>query len=276
MKSGNPVLNDNSFGGRGAYGEPTMSLAGTAFKTYVLLAFLMVGFVFTWSESTKNYTSEFSEAMKQPAQYDEDGDRLPTQISISPDAIGYAVFGSIGGFLLALVIIFNPKSAPFLSPVYATLEGLTLGAVSAGFEAKYPGIAMQAAGATFGTLFGMLLLYTTGMVKASANLALGLLSAMFGILVVYFLDIILSFFGATYTPVAELVHGNSWASIGFSMFVVGIAAFNLVLDFDFIEKGVQRKSPKYMEWYGAFGLMVTLVWLYLEILRLIAKARSKD
>lgn len=274
MRSGNPALNDNSFT-RAYGGEATMSLAGTVLKTYVLLACLLTGFMFTWIESTKGYQTAFAEAMEQP-QTSAEGKRLPTQIDIAPQVYGYALLGSLGGFVLAMVIIFNPKTAPFLSPIYAGLEGLALGAISAGFEAKYPGIAIQAAGATFGTLFGLLFLYSTGIVKASQNLTLGLLSAMFGILAIYLLDILLRLFGAGYSPVAELVHGNSWAAIAFSGFVVVIAALNLVLDFDFIENGVESGAPKYMEWYGAFGLMVTLVWLYLEIIRLIAKLRSKD
>jgi uncharacterized YccA/Bax inhibitor family protein len=148
---------------------------------------------------------------------------------------------------------------------------MCLGAISAGFEAKYPGIAAQAAGATFGTLLGMLLLYGTGAVRATPGFVKGLLAAMVGILVVYFIDIIMGFFG-TYVSV---VHDNSWVSIGLSFFIVGIAAFNLIVDFDTVEKGVGR-APKYMEFYAAFGLMVTLVWLYLEILRLLAKIKSKD
>lgn len=274
MRSGNPALNDDVFRAYGNTAEGTMTLAGTAFKTYILLACLLTGFMFTWIESTKGYSTAFAEAMEQPPTLNDKGEKLPTQIAIAPQVYGYALMGSLGGFVLAMVIIFNPKTAPFLSPIYSGLEGLALGAISAGFEAKYPGIAIQAAGATFGTLFGLLALYTTGVIKASENFTLGLLSAMCGILVVYFLDIILRFFGAGYSPVTELVHGNSWMAIGFSGFVVLIAALNLVLDFDFIEKGVERGAPKYMEWYGAFGLMVTLVWLYLEILRLIAKLRS--
>lgn len=274
MRSGNPALSDDSFS-VGAHGAATMTLAGTAFKTYILLACLLVGFMFTWSESTKGYSAAFAEAMSQPPAVNSEGKTLPTQIAIAPQVYGYALLGSLGGFVLAMIIIFNPQTAPVLSPVYAGLEGLALGAISAGFEAKYPGIAIQAGAATFGTLFGLLALYTTGLVKASENLTLGVLAAMFGILAIYLLDIGLRMFGV-YTPVAELVHGNSWAAIGFSGFVVVIAALNLVMDFDFIEKGVERGAPKYMEWYGAFGLMVTLVWLYLEIIRLIAKARSKD
>jgi len=275
MRSGNPALNDNSF--TNAYGDgSTMTLAGTVFKTYILLACLLTCFMFTWKESTVGYQEAFSEAMARPAEFNSKGNQLPTQIEIAPKVYTYSVVGGLGGFFVGLIIIFNPTTAPYLSPVYAGLEGLALGAISAGFEAKYPGIVIQAAGATFGTLFGLLFMYSTGVVKASQNLVLGLLSAMFGILAIYFLDILLRLFGVEYSPVAELVHGNSWVAIGFSAFVVVIAALNLVLDFDFIENGVEKGAAKHMEWYAAFGLMVTLVWLYLEIIRLLAKVKSQD
>ncbi len=275
MRSGNPALNDNSFGGRymSRTAEGTMTLGGTAIKTAILLAILLSTFMYTWNMTTVGYEAAWKTAEAEPARFNDEGKQLPTQISIPSSVYPYAMVGCFGGFVVAMIIIFNPTTAPFLSPIYAGLEGLALGAISAGFEAKYPGIAIQAGGATFGVLAGLLLIYMTGLVRPSQNFALGLLAAMFGILVVYFLDILLQAFGAGYVPV---VHGNSWASIGFSAFVVIIAALNLVLDFDFIEKGVENKAPKYMEWYGAFGLMVTLVWLYLEIIRLIAKARSKD
>lgn len=273
MRSGNPALNDSVFSIAGSASNQ-MTLSGTVFKTYVLTACLVVGFMFTWSEATQGYSSSFQQAEATP-KLDDAGKRLPTQIDLPANVIGYAMLGCLGGFVLGMVIIFNPSSAPFLSPVYAGLEGMALGAISAGFEAKYPGIALQAAGITFGTLGGLLLLYTTGIVKATENFALGLISAMFGILALYLVEALFRAFGM-YTPATELVHGNSIMSIIISGVIVVIAALNLVLDFDFIENGVKRGAPKYMEWYGAFGLMVTLVWLYLEIIRLLAKIRSND
>lgn len=273
MRSGNPALNDSVFVSSGTMSDK-MTISGTVFKTYILTALLLAGFAFTWSETTQGYSASFQQAM-QAEQMDAEGKKLPTQIDLPSNVIGYAMVGCFGGFILGMMVIFNPQSAPYLSPIYAVLEGMALGAVSAGFEAKYPGIAIQAAGVTFGTLGGLLILYTTGLVKATENFALGLLAAMFGILAVYLLDIIFRAFGM-YTPVTELTHGNSLMSIGFSAFIVVVAALNLVLDFDFIEDGAAKGAPKYMEWYGAFGLMVTLVWLYLEIIRLLAKIRSND
>lgn len=276
MRSGNPALNEKSFGYASSDDEGRMALGGTVFKTLILLATLIASFIFVWGKATEGYAEAFSQReqlIKSENLVDEKtGEPLPTQITIPSNVYGLIALGSIGGFIVALIIIFNPKSAPYLSIPYAALEGLTLGAISAGFEARYPGIVLEATTATFGTLFGLLGIYMTGLIKPSQNFALGLLAAMVGILVIYFIDIFMQMFGVGYVGI---VHNNSWAGIAFSGFVVLIAALNLVLDFDFIESGVERGAPKYMEWYGAFGLMVTLVWLYLEILRLLAKVRSK-
>jgi uncharacterized YccA/Bax inhibitor family protein len=271
MRTGNPALTDSVFTSEGTNSD-SMTLMGTALKTSFLLSILLFAFGYTWDMSTKGFAESFQQAAANP-QYDDDGKQLPTRISIPAAVVPYVLFGGIGGFLTAMVIIFNPKSAPFLSPLYAGLEGLVLGGISAGFEARYPGIALQAGGATFGTLTGLLLVYSTGLIKPSENFKMGILAAMFGICGVYFLDIGLSLFGVGYVG---FVHQGTPLGIAFSVFVVAIAAFNLVLDFDFIEDGVENKAPKYMEWYGAFGLMVSLIWLYMEILRLIAKARSND
>ena len=139
-------------------------------------------------------------------------------------------------------------------------------------ELRYPGIAMQAVGLTFGTLFVLLIAYRSGMIKVTQKFRLGIVAATGGIMVFYLLEMLLGFFGIQFTA----INGAGPIGIGFSLFVVAIAALNLVLDFDFIEQGVQSGAPKYMEWYGAFGIMVTLVWLYLEILRLLSKMRSRN
>ena len=265
----NPVLADR-FESFASERSNVMTVGGTVAKTLFLFAVLSLGFGWTWGITTQNYTAAFSE-VAQHHRVDSNGKQLADQIDLPPAVYGHCLIGVLGGFVVAMIIIFNPPVSPFLGPAYAFLEGMALGAISAGFEAKYPGIALQAAGATFGTLIGMLMLYSTGIVRVTPGFMKGLLAAMFGILVIYMIDIVMGFFG-TYVSV---VHDRSWASIGLSGFIVAIAAFNLVVDFDTVEQGVGR-APKYMEWYAGFGLMVTLVWLYLEILRLLAKLKGDD
>ena len=158
------------------------------------------------------------------------------------------------------------------APLYALAEGLFLGGVSSLFEARFPGIVMQAVLLTFGTLFALLMAYRSGLVRATENFKLGVVAATGGIALVYLATIVLGFFGIG----IPYIHESGLVGIGFSLFVVVVAALNLVLDFDFIETGVEQGAPKYMEWYGAFGLMVTRVWLYIEFLRLLAKLQSRD
>jgi uncharacterized YccA/Bax inhibitor family protein len=180
--------------------------------------------------------------------------------------------GLIGGFVIALVTIFKKEWSPITAPVYALLEGLVLGGISAIFERSYPGVAIQAVGLTFGTLFVLLLAYKSGIVRATQGFKIGVIAATGGIAVFYLVEMVLNFFFHFQVPA---INGSGPWGIVFSLFVVIIAALNLVLDFDLIESGVRMGAPKYMEWYGAFGLMVTLIWLYLEILRLLAKARRR-
>jgi uncharacterized YccA/Bax inhibitor family protein len=173
---------------------------------------------------------------------------------------------------MALVTIFKKTWSSITAPIYALLEGLALGGISAFFELRYPGIAFQAVGLTFGTLFVMLLAYKTGVIRATQGFKIGVIAATGGIAVFYLISMVLRAFFHFDVPV--LYSSSPWG-IAFSLFVVVIAALNLVLDFDMIETGVNGGAPKYMEWYGAFGLMVTLIWLYLEILRLLSKARRR-
>lgn len=188
------------------------------------------------------------------------------------NVVPYAVGGAIAGFVLALIVSFKPKTAPFLVPVYAVLEGIFLGALSANYESLYQGITLQAALLTIGVFVALLLAYKSRLIKATENFKLGVFSATLGIAIVYLISFVLGFFGVT----VPYLHDNSWLGIGISLVIVVVAALNLVLDFDFIESGARHGAPKYMEWYGAFGLMVTLVWLYIEMLRLLAKLRSRD
>ena len=252
MRSGNPALNQNTFldvstgqlvSGAGA---DTMTLNGTVNKTGIMLLMLVATAAYTWSL----YSPE------------------------NPGAVmPWLLVGAIGGFIVAIVTVFKKTWAPVTGPLYALLEGLFVGGVSAMFEASFPGIVMQAVMLTMGVLASLLLAYKTGLIKATENFKLGVVAATGGIAILYLVNIGMRLFGL---DGIGFIHEASWMGIAFSGFVVVIAALNLVLDFDFIESGVEAGAPKYMEWYGAFGLVVTLVWLYLEILRLLAKLNSRD
>jgi len=248
MRTGNPALSDNTFTavGRVARSEAAMTVQGTANKAMVLLLCVLVTASWTWSLYYR---------------------------SMNPQVVTpWVVVGAIAGLIVALVTVFKQTWAPITAPLYALLEGLVIGGVSALFEAQFPGIVIQAVGLTFGTCLALLLAYKSRLIRATENFKMGVVAATGGIFLFYLLTMILGFFGIR----MPLMYGNSWASIGFSLFVVIIAALNLVLDFDFIEQGAAGGAPKYMEWYGAFGLMVTLIWLYLEMLRLLAKLRSRE
>lgn len=245
-RSGNPALNDNTFMNEGRVMGRTMTLQGTVNKTGFLLGILVLTAVYTWNLFFQT---------GNPA-------------AVMPIAIG----GAIGGFIMALVTIFKKTWSPITAPIYAALEGLFLGGISAIFEYQYPGIVIQATGLTLGTLASLLVLYKLGIIKPTENFRLMIVSATMGIGVLYLISMIMNMFGSTGIG---FIHSNGLFGIGFSLFVVAIAALNLVLDFDFIEQGAEMGAPKYMEWFGAFSLMVTLIWLYLEMLRLLAKLRSR-
>ena len=185
--------------------------------------------------------------------------------------MAWAIGGAIGGFILVLVTTFKKEWSPITAPIYALCEGLLIGGISAMYNAKFNGIVLQAGMLTFGTLFALLAAYRTGFIRATENFKLGVVAATGGIAIMYLVSWVLSMFNVN----MSFMHGSGLLSIGISAFVVVIAALNLVLDFDFIEQGAQVGAPKYLEWYGAFGLLVTLVWLYLEILRLLAKLSSR-
>ncbi|HXM11444.1 MAG TPA: Bax inhibitor-1/YccA family protein [Terriglobales bacterium] len=245
MKTANPALNVNSFRVDQAVSGEAMTLSGTVNKTGILLICVVATAAWSWNR--------FFHA--------------PTSDTVLP----LVAIGGIGGFILALVTIFKKEWSPVTSPIYALLEGLALGGISAVFELRYPGIAMQAVGLTFGTLFVLLLAYRSGLIRVTEKFKLGVVAATGGIAVFYLIEFVLGFFGVHFAA----INGSGLLGIGFSVVVVIVAALNLVLDFDFIESGVNAGAPKYMEWYGAFGLIVTLVWLYLEILRLLAKLNSR-
>ena len=245
-RSANPGLNKNTFSQvRGfTLSDNLMTLQGTVNKTGIMLFLALLSAMWGW---------------RQFFVYE------APQISL------YLWGGAIGGFIAAMVAIFKPTTAPIVAPVYALLEGLFLGGISSIMEARFPGIVIQAVGLTFGTLFALLFAYKSGLIKATENFKLGITAATGGIFLMYMVSFILGFFG-THVP---FIHGNGIIGIGISGFIVVIAALNLVLDFDFIEQGVEQGAPKFMEWRAALGLMITLVWLYIEILHLLSKLRSR-
>jgi uncharacterized YccA/Bax inhibitor family protein len=244
MRSGNPALTSDTFAKyRAVAGAEQMTLGGTVNKTALSLVILLVAASYVWNRGA--------------------GD---------PSVGAWILVSAVAGLVVALVTIFKQTLAPYTTPVYAVLEGVALGGISVVFEARYPGIVSQAVFLTFGTLGALLAAYRSGVVRATENFKLGVVAATGGIALVYLLSFVLGFFGVS----VPLIHSSGTFGILFSVFVVVIAALNLVLDFDFIEQGVERGAPKHMEWYGAFGLLVTLVWLYLEILNLLTKLQSRE
>ncbi|HSP22394.1 MAG TPA: Bax inhibitor-1/YccA family protein [Planococcus sp. (in: firmicutes)] len=244
MRSGNPSLKNESFmkhSGVGAGG--TMTIQGTVNRTLILLLLLLATFVFSWNLFLSNPES----------------------------ALLLMLVGAIGGLIVALITIFVPKVSPYTAPLYALLEGLFVGAISAQYEVQYGGIVFQAVLLTIGVLLSLLLAYKSGFIKVTQNFRLGVVAATGGIFIVYLISFIGGFFGFEIPH----LHEATPLGIGISVVIVIIAALNLVLDFDFIENAANKGVPKYYEWYGAFGLLVTLIWLYLEILRLLSKLRSR-
>jgi len=248
MRTANPALNKKTFVGFGPLTntDRVMTIQGTVNKTALMLLILLLSATWTWNLFFKTGTSS----------------------AVMPWVIG----GAVAGFIVALVTVFKKPWAVVTSPIYALLEGLFLGGLSAIFEAQYPGIVIQAIALTFGTLFSLLLAYKSRLIKVTENFRLGVAAATGGIFLIYLANILLGFLGI-HMP---FIHESGIIGIGFSLFVVVIAALNLVLDFDFIESGAAHGAPKYMEWYAAFGLIVTLIWLYLEMLRLLSKLRSRN
>ncbi len=248
MRTANPALNSKTFKGLeySVDRDNVMTIQGTVNRTGLLLILTLISATWVWN------------------MFFESGNPA--------DVTSWTMIGAIGGFVVALITVFKKEWSAVTSPVYALLEGLFLGGISAIFEARFPGIVIQAVGLTFGTLLCLLFAYKSGLIKATENFKLGIVAATGGIAMIYFVTILLGFFGIQ----IPLIHESGIIGIGFSMFVVVIAALNLVLDFDFIENGAEMGAPKYMEWYAAFGLMVTLIWLYIEILRLLSKLRSRN
>lgn len=239
MRTGNPTLSTKTFqqAGRAVPGEGAMTVSGTINKTAALFLILLLGASISWY---------------QP---------LPL----------FIWGGAIGGFIIAMVTIFKKQWAPVTAPVYAGLEGLFLGGISLQYANMYDGIVFNAILLTIGVFAAMLMTYQSGLIKVTQQFRMGVVAATGGIFLVYLASIVLSFFGVN----ISLIHGDGIMGIGFSLIIVGVAALNLVLDFDMIEKGAESNAPKYFEWYTSFGLMITLVWLYIELLRLLSKLQRR-
>ena len=247
MRTANPALNSKVFAGFGRLADSAhaMSIQGTVNKTAFMAILVLISSAWVW----KLYYTSLDTAAVMP----------------------WVFGGAFGGFIVAFVTIFKKRWATFTAPIYSILEGFFLGGISAIFENQYPGIVIQAISLTFGTLFCLLLAYRSGLIKASENFKLGVAAATGGIALIYLSTLFLRLFGVN----MPFIHESGIIGIGFSLFVVIVASLNLVLDFDFIETGVAHGAPKYMEWYAAIGLIVTLIWLYIEILRLLSKLRSR-
>tara|TARA_B110000240_G_scaffold19079_1_gene19415 strand:+ start:580 stop:1311 length:732 start_codon:yes stop_codon:yes gene_type:complete len=241
IRSGNPALSKKTFENLISSPNGVMTLDGAINKTAISMGILLLAAYYTYSNAI----------------------------------IDYVIIGFVGGFIVALITIFKKEWSATTVPIYSLLEGLALGGISKIYaDAFEPGIVPQAIMLTLGILFSLLFAYKSKIIKATENFKLGIFAATAGIGIVYLISFLMSMFGSGGLPVMNPAN-SSMLSIGFSLFVVIIASLNLVMDFDFIENGAANGAPKYMEWYGAFGLMVTLIWLYLEILRLLAKLSSR-
>jgi uncharacterized YccA/Bax inhibitor family protein len=239
LRSGNPALNKNTFKNLSVDGNQTMTIDGTVNKTSMALIMLLMSSYYTFTSSNTSFI----------------------------------IVGMILGLILAITTVFKKHWAPITVPAYAICQGLALGGISAIYESMYTGIVQQAVFLTMGIFTALLFAYKTKIIKATENFKLGVFAATGGIGIVYLISFIMSFFGEGLSIMN--IQNSSMMSIGFSLFVVIIASLNLVLDFDFIEEASEMGVPKYMEWYATFGLLVTLIWLYLEILRLLAKLQSR-
>jgi uncharacterized YccA/Bax inhibitor family protein len=251
FKSGNPTLSEKRFKDTVlddvVTNENAMTVKGTLQKFGFLFLMTMGTAFYSWKEAA------------------EGGNVMPLIIG-----------GAIGGLVIAIVLMFKKEWSPYLAPLYALAEGLFVGAISAQYNYALadvaPNIIINAVGLTFGTAIAMYLLYSFRIIRATQKFKAIIVTATAGIAIFYLITFVLSFFGIR----IPFLHEGSALGIGFSVFVVAIAALNLILDFDMIEQGAELGAPKYMEWYGAFGLLVTIVWLYLEILRLLSKLSSRD
>jgi len=254
MPTANPAIREDIYRRAGYAVSPSqaMTLQGTVVKTGILLTILLLTGGYTWAEFYR--------------QVGEGARAVPANV------LGLLTIGVIGGLITALITVFAPRAATVTAPIYAGCEGFVLGGLSAYVDSIYPGIGFQAVMLTLGTLLLLLFLYSSRIIRATENLKIGIMAATGAICLVYLVDLVMRFFGAA----VPFIHETGLIGIGFSVVVVVIASLNLILDFDFIETGAAQGAPKFMEWYGAFSLLVTVVWMYLEILRLLMKLRQRD
>jgi len=247
MKSSNPVMTGKIYekaGGVSA-GASVMTINRTINKIGLMLLLVIGAAAYTWK----------------------------IVMGENPGSAGtLAIAGAIGGFIMAMITVFRPQSSAITAPIYAILEGLFLGAISAVINARYPGVAFQAVLLTIGTLFTMLFLYRSGYIRATPKFRRGVMMATGAVFFAYLISWIMGMFGMS----VGFMHSNGPLGILINLAIIVVAALNLIMDFDFIEKGSQMGAPKYMEWYGAFGLMVTLIWLYIEFLRLLSRFAGRD
>ncbi len=242
MRTSNPALNDSTFDEIAVAGEERMTIKGTVNKSFILIALVFSTALLSWDFMLS-----------------------------AESGIIYVIASAVLALIVGLATSFKPTWSPYTAPAYALFEGVFLGAISGFFNEKYPGIAIQAVLLTCATFICLLLAYRSGLIRATENVKLGIVAATGAIGLIYLASFILGFFGIQ----IPLIHGNGPVGIIFSLIVVAIAALNLVLDFDFIEQGEAKGAPKYMEWYASYGLLVTLVWLYIEILKLLIKLNSR-
>ena len=244
-RTSNPALNKHTFNStfknNSLLLDNTMTIEGTVNKTALSLFLLVAAGYYTFS--------------------------------LGSEGFHWVMIGGIGGFIVAIVTMFKRQWSPITVPIYAILEGLMLGSISFIYGQMYDGLVFQAICLTIFILFSLLFAYRSKIIKPTQNFKLGLFAATGGVFLLYLFSFIASFFGVSVSILDPT--NSSLFSIGASLLIVVIASLNLVIDFDFIEEGAEMGVPKYMEWYGAFGLLVTLVWLYLEILRMLAKLRNR-
>ncbi len=246
-RTANPALSGETFGKEAGKQDPAvagqeaMTVDGTVWRTLFLFVVMLFPAFYTWN-----------------------------LVGTGANVSAYMLGGGIGGFVVALVTIFKKEWSPYTAPLYTFLQGLFLGAISGIYESQFQGITVQAVGLTFGTLFLLLTAYLFGWIQVTQKLRSGIMIATGSVAVVYLVSMVFNLFGGS----VPYIHGSGPIGIGFSLVVVGIAAMNLLLDFEFINEGAEQQAPKYMEWFAGFGLMVTLIWLYIEMLRLLSKIRN--
>lgn len=243
-RSSNPLLSEKAFKkAQVMHGQGVMTIDGVVNKSLVLLFLLCAAFIVVWTRAFAG-----------------DNDFV----------LSATLIGVFGGLVACLVASFVPTSTPIVAPIYAVLEGLAIGGISSFMERRYPGIVTQAVTVTFSVFFVLLLGYRTRVFRVTAGFRKGVIAMTLGLLLIYLVNFGMSFFGTS----LPFVTGGGWMGIGFSLLAAGLASMSLLLDFDFIESQADQGAPKFMEWYAAFGMLVTLIWLYMEVLRLLGKGRD--